>query len=63
MENVLAVVKLHPMTPGSVTVASVASGSLLAHNDVATCPEVLSPLDRDISGCQLSSFLCLPEEY
>ena len=47
------------MTPGSVIVASVGSGSQLPHTDVATHPEVLPPDTRDISGCHLSSFLCL----
>ena len=50
-------------TPGSVSVASVARGSELAHTDVANRPEVLPPLDRDNSGCHLSSFLCLSEQY
>ena len=54
---------LHPMTPGSVIVASVGSGALLAHSDVATHPEVHPPNRRDISGCDLSSFLCLSEDY
>ena len=51
------------MTPGSVIVASVRSGPQLPHSDVATHPEVLPPNSRDISGCPLSSFLCLSEDY
>ena len=51
------------MTPGSVIVASVGSGPRLPHTDVATHPEVLPPNSRDISGCHLSSFLCLSEDY
>ena len=51
------------MTPGSVIVASVGSGPQLPHTDVATYPEVLPPNSRDISGCHLSSFLCLSEDY
>ena len=51
------------MTPGIVIVASVGSGPQLPHTDVATHPEVLPPDNRDISGCHLSSFLCLSEEY
>ena len=51
------------MTPGSVIVASVGSGAQLPHSDVATHPEVLPPNTRDISGCHLSSFLCLSEDY
>ena len=51
------------MTPGSVIVASVGSGAQLPHTDVATHPEVLFPDSRDISGCHLSSFLCLLEDY
>ena len=51
------------MTPGSVIVASVGSGPQLPHTDVATHPEVLPPNSRDISGCHLSSFLCLSEDY
>ena len=49
VESVHEVGKLHPMTPGSVIVANV--------------PEVLPPCDKDISGCHLSRFLCLSEEY
>ena len=49
--------------PGSVIVASVGSGPQLPHSDVATHPEVLPPNSRDISGCHLSSFLCLSEDY
>ena len=51
------------MTPGSVIVASVGSGPQLPHSDVATHPNVLPPNSRDISGCHLSSFLCLSEDY
>ena len=51
------------MTPGSVNVASVGSGAQPPHSDVATHPEVLPPDSRDISGCHLSSFLCLSEDY
>ena len=51
------------MTPGSVIVASVGSGAKLPHYDVATHPEVPPPDSRDISGCLLSSFLCLSEDY
>ena len=50
---------LHPMTPGSVIVASVGSGPQLPHTDVATHPEVLPPSDREVGDCHLSSFLCL----
>ena len=50
------------MTPGSVIVASVESGLQLPHTDVATHPEVLPPDNRDISGCHLSSFLCLSKD-
>ena len=63
VESVPEVGKLHPMTPGSVIVASIGSGSQLPHTDVATHPEVLPPYDRDISGCHLNSFLCRSEEY
>ena len=49
--------------PGSVIVASVGCGPQLPHTDVATQPEVLPPNSRDISGCRLSSFLCLSENY
>ena len=63
LESVPEVGKLHPMTPGSIIVASVGSGSQLPHTDVATHHEVLPPYDRDISGCHPSSFLCLSEEY
>ena len=51
------------MTPGSVIVASVGSGPQLPHSDFATQPEVLAPNSNDISGCHLSSFLCLSEDY
>ena len=60
-ESVPGVGDLHPMTPGSVIVASAGSGPQLPHSDVATHPEVLPPNSRDISGC-LSSFLCLSED-
>ena len=63
MESVPQVGKLHPTTPGSVIVASVGSGPQLLHTDVATNPEVLPYDNRDITGCHLSSFLCLSEEY
>ena len=58
-ESVPGVGDLHPMTPGSVIVASVGSGPQLPHTDVATHPEVLPPNSRDISGCHVSSFLRL----
>ena len=51
------------MTPGSVIVTSVRSAAQLPHTDVATHPEVPPPDKRDISGCNLSSFLCLSEDY
>ena len=51
------------MTPGTVIVASVESGAQLPHSDVATHPEVLLRDSRDISGCHLSSFLCLSKDY
>ena len=62
-ESVPGVGDLHPMTPGSVIVASVGSGPQLPHTDVATHPEVLPPNSRDISGCHLNSFLCVSEDY
>ena len=62
-ESVPGVGDLHPMTPGSVIVASVGSGLQLPHTDVATHPEVLPCNSRDISGCHLSSFLCLSDNY
>ena len=62
-ESVPGVGDLHPMTPGSVIVASVGSGPQLPHTDVATHPEVLPPHNREVSGCHLSSFLCLSEDY
>ena len=46
------------MTPGSVIMASLGSGQQLPHSDVATNPGV-PPDNRDISGCNLSDFLCL----
>ena len=54
---------LHPVTPGSVIVASVGSGAQLPHSDLATHPEGLPPDSRDISGCHLSSFLCVSQDY
>ena len=51
------------MTPGSVIVASVGSGAQLPHTYVANHPEVLHPDNCDSSGCHLSSFLCLSEDY
>ena len=63
VESVLEAGNLHPMTPGSVIVASIGSGPQLPHTDVATHREALPPYDRDISGCHQSSFLCLLEEY
>ena len=62
-ESVPQVGDIHPRTPGSVIVASVGSGAQLPHSDVATHPEVLPPNRNDISGCHLSSFLCLSEDY
>ena len=63
-ESVPQVGDLHPMRPGSVIVASVGSGAQLPHSDLATHPEVPPPLaSRDISGCHLSSFLYLSEDY
>ena len=62
-DSVPQVGDLHPVTPGSVIVASVGSGAPLPHSDVATHPEVLPPNSRDISGCHLSSFLCLSKDY
>ena len=62
-EGVPGVGELHPMTPGSVIVASVGSGLQLPHTDVATHPEVLPPHNREVSGCHLSSFLCFSEDY
>ena len=62
-ESVPQVGDLHPVTRGSVIVASVGSGAKVRHSDVTTQPEVLSPDSRDISGCPLSSFLCLSEDY
>ena len=53
----------HVWNPGSVIVASVGSGAQLPHADVATHPEVLRPDSKDISGCHLSSFPCLSEDY
>ena len=63
VESVPKAGELHPMEPGSVIVASFGRGSHLPHTDVAAGPEVLPPYDRDISGCHLSSFLYLSEEY
>ena len=62
-ESVPGVGDLHPMTPGSVIVASVGSGPQLPHTDVDTHPEVLPSNSRDILGCHLSSLLCLSEDY
>ena len=62
-ESVPGVGDLHPITPGSVIVASVGSGPQLPHTDVATHPEVLPPHDEEVGGCHLSSFLCLSEDY
>ena len=62
-ESVPGVGDLHPMTPGSVIVASVGCGPQLPHTDVATHPEVLPPHDREVSGCHLSSFLRLSKDY
>ena len=56
-ESVPQVGALHPVTPGSVIVASVGSGAQLNHSDVATHPEVPPPVSRDISGCHLSGLL------
>ena len=67
MESVPQVGNLHPMTAGSAIVASVGSGARLPHTDVATnpeCPPPPPPPDNmDISGCHLSSFLRLSEDY
>ena len=63
IESVPGVGDLHPMPPGSVIVASVGSGPQLPHNNVATHPEVLPPHNMEVSGCHLSSFLCLSEDY
>ena len=62
-ESVPQVGDLHPVTPGSVIVASVGSRAQLPHPDVATHPEALPPDSRDISGCHLSNLLCLSEGY
>ena len=62
-ESVPGVGHLHPMTPGSVIVASVRSGPQLPHTHVATHPEVLPPHDMEVGDCHLSSFLCLSEDY
>ena len=62
-ESVPQVGDLHPVTPGIVIMASVGSGAQLPHSDVATHPEVLPPDSRDISGCHLSNFLSLSEDY
>ena len=62
-ESVPGAGDLHPMTPGSVIVASVGSGPQLPHTDVATHPEALPPNDREVGDCHLSSFLCLSEDY
>ena len=62
-ESVPGVGDLQPMTSGSVIVASVQSGPQLPHTNVATHPEVLPPHNREVSGCQPSSFLCLSEDY
>ena len=62
-ESVPGVGDLHPMTPGSVIVASVGSGPQLPHTDVATHPEVPPPHDKEGGACHLSSFLCLSEDY
>ena len=62
-ESVPGVGDLHPMTPGSVIVASVGSGPQLPHTDVTTHPDVLPPSDRAVGDCHLSSFLCLSEDY
>ena len=62
-ESVPGVEDLHPMTPGSVIVASVGSGPQLPHTDVTTHPEVLPPSDKAVGDCHLSSFLCLSEDY
>ena len=58
MESFAQVGNLHPVTPGSVIVASVGSGAQLPCTEVATHPN-----SRDISGYHLSSFLCLSEDY
>ena len=63
VESVAEVGKLHPMTPGSIILATSGSGPQLPHPDIATHPQALPPYNRHISGCHLSSFLCLSEEY
>ena len=49
------------MMPSSVIVASDGSGPQLPHTNIATHPKVL--FGKDISGCHLSSFLRLSEDY
>ena len=51
------------MTPGSVIVASLGSGAQSPHTDAATNPEVLPSGSGDMSGCHMSSFLCLLEDH
>ena len=63
MKSVPKVGQLHPVTPGSIIVASIGGGSHVPRTDVASGPEVLPPYDRDISGCHPSSFPCFSEEY
>ena len=63
MESVSQVGNLHPVTPGSIIMASVGSGTQIPHTDVATSCEVLPPDNRGISGRHLGSFLCLSEDY
>ena len=41
----------------------VGSGTKRPLTDIATHPEALPPYGRDISGCYLSIFLCLADEY
>ena len=51
------------MASGTVIAASMGSGAQFPHTNVATHPEVLPPASRDLSGCHLSSFLCLSKDY
>ena len=58
-ESVPGVGDLHPMTPGSVIVASVGSGPQLPHTNVATHPEVLPPHDLEVgTATSVASSAC-----